>query len=143
MNRGKTPRVLWGAGLVNTLYFGYYLDDANAYSLPKPGFERVRVGDTDDAWATGHDYFLTGNARWIPYATAGSITGWDGATGWDAFLQWAREGNTLRFIPDAATLGTYVDCLLVEPLDGAPPLEEDNTRSVALKLRATTAFTGY
>jgi hypothetical protein len=73
-------------------------------------------------------------------------TGWDGATGWREFLEWARAGNVVRFISDKDTPGTYIECYLLEPWEGPPGVEDDDgTKQVHLKLVSDdgTAFSGF
>jgi hypothetical protein len=144
--RGAYPKILWGSGLANTLVFGYPLDSVKSWSALRPGSERARFGAFTDAWVTGRDYFLSAQSRWIPGVSTASATGWDGSTGWDAFLQWAQDCNTVRFYPDRNQTA-YWDVVLEEPTgedaNAEPELESDATRSVKLKLRATTPFTGF
>lgn len=142
----RTPKITWGTSFANTLGFLGPLDNAVAYGEPREGSECAQAtSGAEDAWIVGTDQYLEGDVRWIPGATAGSITGWDGSTGWAAFLAWARAKNAFRFFPDA-TSGTYQSVYLVEPAKGAPTVEEtDGTRRLRLKLRdaAQAAFEGY
>lgn len=152
MARGDTPQILWEAGFAETLEFGYPLDRAVSWSEPREGTERVTApSGSFDVWTTGEYELLRGMARWIPASDdttpAGvPITGWDGSTGWAAFLSWARDGHLFRFVPDRDTPGTYVESYLREPLEGAPSLEDvDLTRRVSLVIYNAdgNAYTGY
>ncbi len=142
----RTPKITWGTSFANTLGFLGPLDNAVAYGEPREGSEFLQAtSGAEDAWIVGTDQVLEGDVRWIPGVTSGSVTGWDGSTGWSAALAWLRAKNAARFYPDA-TSGTYQTVYLVEPARGAPTIEEtDGTRRLRLKLRDTTqtAFTGY
>lgn len=133
--------------LRNTLSFGYPLDSAVSYPEPREGSEWAQApSGVEDAWDGGADELLEGDARWIPTVntTDPVATGWDGAAGWAAFLTWARKKNALRLYPDRDS-ASFVDCYLVEPMQGAPSTEDDGSRALRLKLRSTdgSAFTGY
>lgn len=136
--RLKVPKILWGAALANTLTLPYPLDNVIAGPEPRAGSESDQApSGVEDAWTVGTDYILEGDARWIPQAT------WDGATGFAAFLTWARDKKVIRFYPDKDA-GTYIDCYLVEPMTGQGEQENDGTRRIRLRLRnVTTAFDGY
>jgi hypothetical protein len=144
--RSKLPKILWGAGFVNTLNVGYPLDNWATFADPREGFQTTRApSGVEDAWDVQDDYYLAADLRWIPAANTAAplATGWDGVTGVRAFLAWARRKNLVRFYPDA-TSGTFIDSYLVDPMSGEPPLEDDGTRRIRLVLRsATTAFEGY
>ncbi len=145
MARGETPKITWGAGFVNTLTLGYPLQNAVAYSEPREGSEfTMGPSGEEDSWITGTNQYLEGGAAWIPAADGGGVTGWDGATGFRAFLESARAKNDFKFFPDKDG-GGNVTCRLAEPMAGAPALEQDLTRRVLLKIRSTddSAFTGY
>lgn len=130
----------------NTLSVGYPLDSVRYGSEPRAGsvFDRSTSG-VEDAWITGTDYLLTGEFRWIPQVdTAAPLaTGWDGATGFAAFMEFARNKNIVRFYPDAGS-GTFVSCYLAEPMQGVPDSESDGTKKITLTFRNVTApWTGY
>lgn len=144
--RNKAPKILWGAGFVNTLSIGYPLDNVKAGSEPRAGsaFDRSASG-TEDAWIVGTDYLLTADVRWIPQVDTATplATGWDGSTGFRAFLEWARNKLPVRLYPDAGA-GTLIACVLAEPMQGVAEFESDGTRKITLTLRNTsTAFDGY
>ena len=150
MAKGEVPKFTWGAAYVNTLNVGWPLDSALAWSEPSPDsvWADIPSNGERDAWVPGTYDLLQAAFRWIPTANETvpvTITGWDGATGVREFLEWARAGNILRFYPDK-DVGSYIECYLIEPLNGAPTLERDGTRQLTLKLRASTLgtnFTGY
>lgn len=145
-NFTKRARITWGASFVNTLNVGYPLDDWRSYSTYREGSEFVQsYSGVEDAWITGTDYVLEGTVRWIPAnnTTTPLATGWNGVTGFQAFLEWARQKNEFRFYPDT-NAGTFYTSYLVEPLDGQHSLEPDGTRSVRIKIRnASGSYAGY
>jgi len=142
------PKITWGTSFANTLNFGFPLDNPVAWNDPREGSEvLVMESGARDAWTLGTDEFLAGDVRWIPgqNTTDPVATGWDGSTGFKAFLAWARDMNKLRFYPDKNS-GTYHTCYLVEPLKGEPPAEPDGTRRIRLVIvddGTQGAFTGY
>jgi hypothetical protein len=132
----------------NTANLGQPLDNAIAYPVARQGSEWGQSSSGErDAWLLGHDQRLRGSVRHIPAAdtTDPVATGWDGATGWAAFLEWARAMNAFRWYPEASDTVTFQTCYLVEPLDGEPALEENGDRVLDLVIEDTTgkAFTGY
>lgn len=140
------PKILWGAAFANTLNVGYRLDNVKSWDEPRQGgaVDQAPSG-VEDAWTVGVDYVLEGELRWIPQTdtTTPLATGWNGALGVRAFLQWARDKNVVRFYPDAAS-GTFIDCYLVEPMKGGGEVEEDGTRRVVFRLRNSTSnLDGY
>ena len=144
--RAKRPKILWGSGFANTLSFGYPLDNVQAGDEPRAGsvVDQAPSG-VEDAWTVGTDYVLSADVRYIPQTDTASpvATGWDGATGFRAFLQWARDKNLVRVYSDKDG-GTFIDSYLVEPMSGQPELEEDGTRRLRIKIRnASTAYDGY
>lgn len=145
-NLSKLSKITWGAIFANSLIFGYPLDNPSAWNAPREGTEVLVAPAVRDAWETGDDYHLAFDVRWIPGVDTFDpvATGWEGATGWSAFLKWARQMNPLRFYPDK-DVGTYYTCYMVEPLRGEPQSEEDGTRRLHMVLVNTAAaeFTGY
>lgn len=147
MSQNAVPRILWGASFANVLSFGYPLDGPISYPLPREGSEWVQASSgVRDAWLVGTDQRLRGSVRHIPIADTVSpvASGWDGATGWRAFLEWARAMNVFRFYPDKDLAG-YLECYLVAPLLEPPALEDDGTRTLELEVESSagTAFSGY
>ncbi|HRN54414.1 MAG TPA: hypothetical protein PK788_13035 [Gemmatimonadaceae bacterium] len=105
MARGIRPFIVWGSAFPQErLIFGWPLDDAIAYSLPRNGSEFIVLpSGVTDAWLTGHDSILAARVRSIPRVDEllpRPATGWEGAAGWDAFLRWAREGGAFTLYPD-------------------------------------------
>lgn len=146
--RQKLAAIAWGAAFANTLNVGYWLDDVTAGDEPRAGSEQLQSpAGSEDAWTVGTDYVLQCKVRWIPQSNTSSplATGWDGSTGFRAFLQWARDKNAFKFYPDVSDLTTHIDnCYLVEPMTGQGAFEADGTRVVQLKIRnASTPFDGY
>lgn len=149
--RGAKPQITWGASFANTLNVPIPAGDALNYPLPADGSEWI-VGPSGeaDAWIVGPDQVLEVTIRWIPITdttTPDVATGWDGTTGWRAFLNWAREMNVFRWIPDATIPGTYYPMYLVEPLqDVGVELETSKRhRKLTLKMRTSdrSVITGY
>lgn len=145
-NFTKRAKITWGAAFANTLNIAYPLDDWRSYSTFREGSEFAQsFSGIEDSWITGTDYVLEATVRWIPTSntTTPLATGWDGATGFQSFLEWARQKNQFRYFPDTDA-GTFYLSYLVEPLDGLHELEPDGTRSVRLKIRNTSgSFAGY
>lgn len=99
MAQGTAARITWGASFANTLNIPY-VDDPVAYPEPRSGSEWGQgPSGVEDAWTIGDDEVLAFVARWIPTTNTADplATGWDGATGWAAFLKWARDKNVFRF----------------------------------------------
>lgn len=150
MARGDIPKITWGTSFANTLYLGYPLDSALSFSSPREGIEIIRSPSGEqDVWSLGVNFYLTGTARFIPISNGttpygDTITGWDGATGFRAFLDWAKEGNAIRWFPDKDS-GTYITSYLDFSPEDRPTLEKDQTfRSYPLIIwNASTAYTGY
>lgn len=144
--RYKKPKILWGAAFANTLSIGYRLDNVIAGPEPRAGSETAQApSGVEDAWTIGTDYILEADIAFIPQTDTASplATGWDGATGFAAFLSWARDKNLIRFYPDKDA-GTFIDSYLVEPMAGQGQPETDATRRVRLRIRnASTPYDGY
>lgn len=148
--RGYLPKITWGTGLANTLTFGQALDQARSWAKPKDDSDHLQLeSGIEMAWVAGYDYGLEGQVRHIPITDQASpvvATGWDGATGWEAFLEWAWLKNQFRFYPDAAG-GTFWPMYLVEPFKEFGDTLEQNRRYRQLRLLMRTAdnsvVTGY
>jgi hypothetical protein len=152
-NRGKAFKITWGDAFANTLNCGYPLDSANAYSESRDGsIDTQYLSGVEDAWLTGVDQYLTGDVRWIPRVDittpeGNAYTGWEGSTGWRAFLEWARAKNVFNFYPDpVGAPTTFQPCYLVEPSKGPSGLEADFTRKLSpftIRTSDGSVFTGY
>jgi hypothetical protein len=131
-------RIMWGTGLENALVMEFPLYDIVTDREWREGSEIIQVGSIDEAWWTGSDYTLVCEVRWIrdggdTYAPV------SGALGWQAFLDWARNTNTFRFVPDETVPDFYIDgCSLVEPRKGFGGLTADIKRKTAFKIRNPT-----
>lgn len=139
------PCILWGSSFQNTLSIGYPLDSLISYSNPREGYSVVQTeSGIEGAWIQGTDYVLEGDMRWIPSVSTSNpvYTGWNGATGVEAFLEFARNKNPIRYCPNAAATGSYTTCYLVEPMTGPPNQEENGTRSIRLVLRTPSGSFG-
>ena len=149
MALNEIPQITWGTSFANTLSFGYPLSLTRAWTADREGSEYAKgASGAQDAWITGTDAFLRGDWTWIPPSdgTDPVATGWDGATGVDAFLAWARQGNAFRFYPNK-DVGTYIECYLVSPEGGRPPdTPEDGWHHIlgfTIRSVSGSAFTGY
>lgn len=131
-----TSKILWGTGNQNELVLAYPLMSVLTDRPPRESSEWIR-GDSgiEDAWVTGRDYEMSCEARWIPDGGAAS-TPFSGATGWQTFLDWCRDKNTFRFIPNEDFPGLYIDgCYLADPMRGGGSLTPDVLRAFPLTLR--------
>lgn len=138
------PKIVWGA---NTLNIGYPLDNAVSYPEPVEGSDLVVApSGTRDVWIPRTRELLVGDVRWIPTTDTSDpvATGWDGATGWAAFLAYGRKGNSFEFYPDANS-AISISSYLLEPFRGEPPIESDGSRRLRLKIESVdgSAYTGY
>jgi hypothetical protein len=149
MARTTVPRITWGAAFANQLDIGFPMDNATSWSQPREGSETAKSpGGVEDAWTVGTDEYLAGLIRWITTADITSpvvASGWDATDGWKDFLEWARDKNQFRWIPDKDTPGTYILSYLVEPMEGEPDLESNGDRRLRLVMRNGdgNAYTGY
>lgn len=146
MPQPRSPKITWGTSFANTLTIQYQLDNYRAYSKPRDGYKtRQTLSGVEDALWFGTDYMLEGEIRYVPTTNTGAATGWDGVTGWMAFLEWAQLKNAFRWFPDNAS-GTYITSYLVDPLE-APDIRiepSDLSRTFRLVIRnATTPYTNY
>lgn len=141
----RTPAITWGAGFSNTITIQYPVDRWSAYSAPREGSDTVvTMSGLESAWILGWDYYLEAEVRWIPTVTTPDATGWEGSTGWDAFLRFAKEKNEFRWHPDSESMGSYVLSYLVEPMDSGPTTEMDGTKSLSMVIRnPNEPYTGY
>ena len=128
----------------NTLLMGYALDNSTSYSTVIDGSDFVRTENgTEYSWVPNTNYILEADIRWIPTTSTATQTGWDGATGWRAFLEYARAKNKFTFYPFTG-ISTGIESYLVDPLDGQHELEPDGTRRIRLVIRnTTTPYTGF
>lgn len=152
MSIGTIPAILWEGSFANTASFAHPLDSPNAGSTQRRGTEvGVAPSGTRDAWVVGTDDILEGELRHIPIANltpddnGENATGWDGAAGIKAMLEWLLDGNVGRWVPDEDSLGTYVEFYL--DADEAMARKETNTnrRRLRIRLVATdgSSFTAY
>lgn len=147
MAAGEKPKFTWGASFANTLECGYPLDEAISLSEPREGSEFAKApSGEEDSWVVAWDQLLRAISRWIPTANGTTpegttITGWDGSTGWRAFLESAGAKNPIRFYP-LRTSGTFQPCVLVV---SDVTLETDGKRRVQFEIRTTddSPFTGF
>lgn len=142
----RSPKITWGTSFANTLTVQYPVDNYAAYSKPRDGYKtRQAMSGVEDALSIGTDYILECEIRYVPTTNTAAATGWDGTTGWRAFLEWAQLKNSFRWFPDNAS-GTYIDSYLVEPMD-RPDLRiepSDLSRSFRVAIRnPTTPYNSY
>lgn len=147
MSISTIPSIAWESSFANTLNIGYLPDNPVSYSKPLEGSVQIRYNDgAADAWTVGTRYFLEFDLRWIPTldTTNPVATGWDEADGVRLFLEWAKDMNEFRFIPDKDTPGTFILSRLISPINDAPSLEADGTRRLRLVIENTSSpYTGY
>lgn len=144
--RTKLPKITWGTGFSNTLNIGYPLNNwtVSSKAFEESTFLQIESGE-EDAWIINTEYYLEGDIRFIPTdnLTNPARTGWDGTTGVNAFLIWARDKNIFRFYPDKDA-ASYIESYLVEPTTTTPTIEGDGTRTIRLYIRnATYPYDGY
>lgn len=134
--------LLWGTNFENQVSIGYPLFDVVTDREERDGSEHIQSpAGVEDSWITGRDYTLDVEARWIPDGpnTSPVQTQLSGPVSWQEFLDWARDTNSFRFVPDATVPDFYVDNVyLVEPRKGFGSLTADIKRKVQLKLRNAT-----
>jgi hypothetical protein len=135
------PKIEWNG---NTLNIPYQLDNVVSYAATSDASQFVRIENGDEyAWVPNINYILEGDVRWIPTTSTATQTGWDGATGWRAFLEYARAKNKFKFYIDGLDT-SYIESYLVDPLNGEHELEPDGTRKIRLVIRnSTTPYDGY
>lgn len=140
----RKPKIEYGTNFAKTLTFAYPVDNWSAYSSPREGSDWVyTLGGIEDSWITGTDYFLEAQLRWIPTVSGSNASGWEGSTGVDDFLQWARAKNPFKWYADAS-VNSSITSYLVEPLEGGPTLEPDGTKTITMTMRNTgSAYLGY
>lgn len=129
---------MWGTGLENALIMEFPLFDILTDRPWREGSEIIQVGAVDEAWRTGADFTLQCEARWIRDG-GDTFSPVSGALGWQAFLDWARDANAFRFVPDETVPDFYIDnCYLVEPRKGHGSLTTDIKRKTAFTIRNAT-----
>lgn len=131
INEKELSKIEWNG---NTINIPYALDNLTAYTTAIDNSEYVRTENGEESsWTPSTNFVLEGDVRWIPTTSTVTQTGWDGATGWRAFLEYARAKNKFNFYLDA--YGPSIESYLVEPLDGEHTLELDGTRRIRLVIR--------
>lgn len=104
------PVIRWGATLQNAVYFPFPMDSVFSGSEPRPGSEQVQyVSGIRDAWRVGTDYILTGTHRWLAQSDTlyyPRCTGWDGASGLRAALEYLQDEHAFNWHPDGRNLIT-------------------------------------
>ena len=153
MALGDVPAILWDTGFAKTWDIAYPLDFANHGSEPRTGSERgTGPSGVEDAWIVGTEEILEGEIRAIPISdvtetNGNAATGWDGASGVKAALEWLLDANIGRFAPDKGSPGTFVPFYLVQPTRAMADREinDPNRRRLRIVLRSSdgTAFTGF
>jgi hypothetical protein len=135
--------------ITNTLEFGYPLRQARSWTAPSEGSDRVRYPSGEErAWIDEEDGLLEGTVFHIPAeddeTSFAPISGWNGAAGWQAFLEYAWAGNPFAFWRNRAVSGSALTCQLLAPRDPPQP-GPAGTRRLTLRLRTTNTgrFGGY
>lgn len=148
VSRTTFPALKWGPTYAKTLVVGFWPLQVDTYPEPADGSSTVRGKvAVEDGWSTGFHRFLAVTIGSIPPETEtmelGPRTGWDTVDGWCDFLEWARAARPIRWVPNAAVPGTYVNCLLQAPWDEAPEPDWAGRRRIRLVLRATDPATYF
>src|SRR6266568_3006962 len=134
--------ILWGSSLENQLDIGFSLFDIISDREERDGSEHVQSpAGAEDSWIVGRDFILDAEVRFIPDGpgTSPIQTQLSGANSWQAFLDYARDANPLRFVPDVTAPGFYIDNVyLVEPRKGFGGPGADLRRKFRIKLRNAT-----
>jgi len=146
VNVGLEPKITWGPAFGNTVTFGYPIDQVRSYSTPRAGSQKIQlISGVEITWIWGYDYILDFQFRWIPAEDAvnPTQTGWDGATGIRAFLEYAVAAEKFRFFPDKDSASYILSTLVQQEVQ--PDLEAaDGTKIITLTIRnPDTAYTGY
>lgn len=132
-------RLLWGSNFGNEIRIGFPLFDLLTDHEERDGSVHDMDGaGAEVAWIEGRDYVIDTEVRWIPDrpGTGPVQSAISGAVAWQGFLDWARGGNAIRFVPDETTPLFYIDnTYLVEPRKGFGNNSSDIKRNVRLKLR--------
>jgi len=133
----------WGTESANELVMAVPLQDVVTDRVARAGSEWVQgASGTEDAWITGWDYTLTVRQRYIPdrLSSSTSDTFFAGSRSWQEFLDWARDKQSFRFIPDRDYPDFYIpDCYLVEPLrGGGVPSSSGQDRDIEITIRNAT-----
>lgn len=132
-------KFLFGNGLENEIRVGFPLMDLITDREDGEGSEYIDAPDGSvDTWRQNKMFTMQAEARWIPDGpgTNPVQTQLSGPVSWEEFIDWARDGRALRFVPDENVPDFYVDnTYLVEPRKGFGSLSPDIKRNVPLKLR--------
>lgn len=126
----------------NELLIGYSLFDWITDRPPREGSVFVQApSGAEDAWVTGRDYVMDAEVRFIPDkpSTTPERAVVAGPLSVQAFLDYCRDKNPFRFVPNVNTPDFYVEqCYLVEPIRGFGGNLADLTRGVRLVMRTTS-----
>lgn len=132
----------FGTGLESEIRIGYPLFDIVTDREDGEGSSRVDLpAGGFDTWRANRMFTMDAEVRWIPDGpnTAPVQTQLSGPVSWREFLDWVRDGNAFRFVPDETVPDFFVDnTYLVEPRKGFGSLSSDIKRNVRLKLRNPT-----
>lgn len=119
----------WGTNFENVLNFSYPLYDLLTDREPRAGSDFVQGASAlEDSWIVGWDYtaemlakyLQLGAASAFPVGPGGSSLPLGGAGSFQAFLDWCRAKNPVRFVPDVLTAPDFfIDgCYLADPVKG-------------------------
>jgi len=133
-------RILWGPTLETALDFAWPVvgDAPRVWRALRAGSERVVGATSVDVSVTGKDFFLGVTAKWfdLPHDV--------GATGLQAFIDWANAGNAFTLVPNTLVPALIVPgCFLDAPF-AAPSwsVEVGGEMTVDLVIRHPTQDLG-
>ncbi len=133
------PQLLFGPTLDTVLDLPYPLDNLVTYAEPRGSETAQYPSGTEDSWYQGTDYYLEGDARWLPLGdlNVGYVLP-QPFSAWENFLAWGRQRQPqrIRYVPDRTFPTNYMDGWLIEPFNTSLGTERDGFYSPHLKLRS-------
>lgn len=130
-------QILWGTSYLNVLKLGRPIYNVVTGREAREGSEWAETtAGVRDSWIVGRDYVQDFEIRWVPDGGDGATyTPWSGPLGVQAFLDWARDSNTFRFVPDDTYPSAYIDgCYLADPFRGAGGLDQLIRRTMQMRI---------
>jgi hypothetical protein len=123
---GNISGFKWGTGEENLLLFDYPFDNVRYYRKRRPASSRIRIpGGGYDPWDAGKDFMVETDVRWL------SMAKWSDPVGVQAFLDYAGDGGTFSFLPDATVPDFSVpNCFLESPYESPNPGSEQSGEQI-------------